>query len=101
MSHACTSILMGVAILVSEILLLSKTVKFPFLTMDYSPFIVIKPHEGIFTMDAYACLSMNVNVPQLTGIGHPFAIVCCLYKSCAHTILCLHTIQVNGSERKA
>ena len=32
---ACTPILMGVAILVSEILLLSKTVKFPFLTMDY------------------------------------------------------------------
>ena len=28
---------MGVAILVSEILLLSKTAKFPFLTMDYSP----------------------------------------------------------------
>ena len=28
---------MGVAILVSEILLLSKTVKFPFSTMDYSP----------------------------------------------------------------
>ena len=28
---------MGVAILVSEILLLSKTVKFPFPTMDYSP----------------------------------------------------------------
>ena len=37
MSHACTSILMGVAIPVSEILLLSKTAKFPFLTMDYSP----------------------------------------------------------------
>ena len=37
MSHACTSILMGVAILVSEILLLSKMVKFPFPTMDYSP----------------------------------------------------------------
>ena len=37
MSHACTSILMGVAILVSEILLLPKTVKFPFPTMDYSP----------------------------------------------------------------
>ena len=35
MSHARTSILMGVAILVSEILLLSKTVKFPFLTMDF------------------------------------------------------------------
>ena len=37
MSHTCTSLLMGVAILVLEILLLSKTVKFPFLTMDYSP----------------------------------------------------------------
>ena len=37
MSHACTSLLMGVAILVSEILLLSKTAKFPFPTMDYSP----------------------------------------------------------------
>ena len=34
---ACATILMGVAILVSEILLLSKTAKFPFLTMDYSP----------------------------------------------------------------
>ena len=28
---------MGVAVLVSEILLLSKTAKFPFLTMGYSP----------------------------------------------------------------
>ena len=35
MSHACTSLLMGVAILVSEILLLSKTAKFPFPTMEY------------------------------------------------------------------
>ena len=34
---ACTPILMGVANLVSEILLLSKTAKFPFPTMDYSP----------------------------------------------------------------
>ena len=37
MSHACTPILVGVAFPNSEILLLSKTVKFPFLTMDYSP----------------------------------------------------------------
>ena len=37
MSHSCTPILVGVAISVSEILLLSKTAKFPFLTMDYSP----------------------------------------------------------------
>ena len=37
MSHACTPILVGVAFLVSEILLLSKMAKFPFLSMDYSP----------------------------------------------------------------
>ena len=37
MSHACTPILVGVASLVSEILLLSKMAKFPFPTMDYSP----------------------------------------------------------------
>ena len=37
MLHACTPILVGMAVLVSEILLLSKTAKFPFLTMDYSP----------------------------------------------------------------
>ena len=37
MSHACTPILVSVASPVSEILLLSKTAKFPFLTMDYSP----------------------------------------------------------------
>ena len=37
MYHACTPILVGVAILVSEILLPSKTANFPFSTMDYSP----------------------------------------------------------------
>ena len=37
MSNAHTPILVGVASPVSEILLLSKTVKFPFQTMDYSP----------------------------------------------------------------
>ena len=37
MSHACTPILVGVAFPISEILLLSKTAKFPFPTMDYSP----------------------------------------------------------------
>ena len=37
MSSACTPILVGVAFQVSEILLLSKTAKFPFPTMDYSP----------------------------------------------------------------
>ena len=37
MCNTCTPILMGVAILVSEILLLSKTANFPFQTMGYSP----------------------------------------------------------------
>ena len=37
MSHACNPILMGGAFSDSEILLLSKTAKFPFPTMDYSP----------------------------------------------------------------
>ena len=37
MSHACTPILMGVTSSVSEILVLSKTAKFPFRPMDYSP----------------------------------------------------------------
>ena len=35
MSNACTPNFVGVASLVSEILLLSKTANFPFLTMDY------------------------------------------------------------------
>ena len=37
MSHTCTPILVGVVFLVSEIKLASKTTKFPFLTIDYSP----------------------------------------------------------------
>ena len=37
MCNACTPILVGVAFLVSEMLLPSKTAKFFFLTMDYSP----------------------------------------------------------------
>ena len=37
MSSACTPIFVGIAYPVSEILLLSKTAKFPLLTMDYSP----------------------------------------------------------------
>ena len=37
MSHACTPILVGVTFPVSEILLPSKTAKFPFRGMDYSP----------------------------------------------------------------
>ena len=37
MSNACTPILVDVPSPVSEILLPSKTAKFPFLTMEYNP----------------------------------------------------------------
>ena len=37
MYHICTPILVGVTFPVLEILLLSKTAKFPFQPMDYSP----------------------------------------------------------------
>ena len=37
MCNACTPILVGATSPVSEILLLSKTAKFPFQSMDYSP----------------------------------------------------------------
>ena len=37
MCNACTPILVGMTSLVSQILLLSKTAKFPFRTMDYGP----------------------------------------------------------------
>ena len=37
MSNACTPVLVAMTSPVSKILLLSKTAKFPFLPMDYSP----------------------------------------------------------------
>ena len=37
MCNACIPILVGVTSSISEILVLSKMAKFPFLTMDYSP----------------------------------------------------------------
>ena len=39
MSYTCAPILVGVTSPVLEILLLSKTAKFPFPTMDYSPWL--------------------------------------------------------------
>ena len=39
MRHACTPISFGVTSPVSKILLLSKTAKFPFQTVDYSPWV--------------------------------------------------------------
>ena len=42
MSHACTPILVGVASLVLEILLLSKTANFPF-----RPWTIVHGHQNI------------------------------------------------------
>ena len=39
-SHACTPVLVAMASPVSEILLLSKTAKFPFLPMDYKSMVI-------------------------------------------------------------
>ena len=75
MSHACTPILMGVAIPVSEILLLSKMAKFPFPTMDYSPWssknlIVLNWLKKIMQVEVNA-LSMHTNFDgcRLSGFG--------------------------------
>ena len=71
MSHACTSLLMGVAILVSEILVLSKKVKFPFPTMDYSPWssknLIIWNQLKKFMQVEVNVLCMHTN---FDGCGH-------------------------------
>ena len=71
MSHACTSILMGVAILVSEKLLLSKTTKFPFPTMDYSPWssknLIIWNQLKKFMQVGVPVTCMHIN---FDGCGH-------------------------------
>ena len=75
MSHACTSILMGVTILVSEILLLSKTIKFPFLTMDYSPWssknlIIWNRLKKIMQVEVNVlCMHINFDGCRHSGFG--------------------------------
>ena len=62
---ACIPTLMGDAIPVSEILLLSKTTKFPFLTMDYSPWssknLIISNQLKKFMQVEVNVLSMQTN----------------------------------------
>ena len=72
MSNVCTPILVGIASSVSEILLPSKTVNFPFLTMDY-----VHGHQKIQSIgisSKNSCnykLMSNVCTPILVGIGSP------------------------------
>ena len=54
MCHACTPILMDVASPVSEILLLSKTVKFPFQTMDLQSIVVKKINQSELAQNIHA-----------------------------------------------
>ena len=54
MCHACTPILLDVASPVSEILLLSKTVKFPFQTMDLQSIVVKKINQSELAQNIHA-----------------------------------------------
>ena len=75
MSHACTPILVGVAILVSEILLLSKMAKFPFPTMGYSPWssknlIVWNWLKKFMHVRVYVkCIHTNFGKRSLSSLG--------------------------------
>ena len=66
---------MGVAILVLEILLLSKTVKFPFPTMDYSPWssknlIIWNRLKKFMQVGVHVtCMHINFDGCRLSGFG--------------------------------
>ena len=75
MSSACTPILVGVTYLVSEILLLSKTAKFPLLTMDYSPWSSknlidrIQPKKFMQVGIDVKCMHTNFDGRDLSSFG--------------------------------
>ena len=75
MSRAYTPILVGVATLVSEILLPSKTAKFPFPTMDYSPWSsknLIDRNQLKKFMQVWIdvkCMHINFGGRDLSGFG--------------------------------
>ena len=76
MSNACTPILVGVISLVSEILLLSKTANFPFLTMDYSPWLSKnlmnqnRPKKFMQVGVDVKCMHTNFSGCDLSGFGN-------------------------------
>ena len=75
MSSACTPILVGVTYPLSEILLLSKTAKFPLLTMDYSPWsskYLIDRNQPKKLMQVgidVKCMHTNFGGRDLSGFG--------------------------------
>ena len=56
MSHACTPILVGVTSPVSEILLLSRTAKFPFRGMDH----IVHGHQKINRLELSQKIHANI-----------------------------------------
>ena len=81
MSNACTPILVGVAYPVSEILLPSKTAKFPFWTMNYSPWsskILINQNQLIKLMQVGA--DVKACTPILVGVASPILEILLLSK---------------------
>ena len=71
MSSACTPILVGVVTLVSEILLPSKTAKFPFLTMDYSPWSSkISIDQNWLKKFIQVCIDVTCMHTNFGGRGH-------------------------------
>ena len=75
MLHACTPILVGVTSSVSEILLPSKTAKFPFRPMDYSPWSSKnlidqnQPKKFMQTGVDVRCMNTNFGGRDLYGFG--------------------------------
>ena len=75
MSSSCTPILVGVTSSVLEILLLSKTAKFPFPTMDYSPWsskILIDRNQLKKFMQVWIdvkCINTNFGGRGYSGFG--------------------------------
>ena len=75
MSHACRPILVGVTSPVSEILVLSKTAKFPFRPMDYSPWSSKnlidrnRPKKFMQVGIDVTCMYTNFGGRDLSGFG--------------------------------
>ena len=80
-SSAYTPILVGVVSPVSEILLLSKTAKFPFPTMDYSPWSSKNLSIGINSKNSIMYgLTSSACTPILVGVVSPVSEILLLSK---------------------
>ena len=71
MYNACTPILMGMTSPVSEILVLSKTAKFPFLIMDYSPWLSKNLIDrNLLKKFIQICIDVTCMLTNFGGRGH-------------------------------